>query len=51
MSDEEREELYDSLVEPIVDEFCKQDLQTQCFDYNFYATEATLNELNEDGIR
>lgn len=51
MSDEEREELYDSLVEPIVDEFTKQNLQTQCFDYNFYATEVTLNELNEDGIR
>ena len=45
------EEETDSIVEKVIDEFTSNNLQTQSYDTNYYATEVTLNELDEDGIR
>lgn len=51
MSDEEREALYDELQEQVQDEFLNNNLQTQAYQINYYATEATMNHLDTDGIR
>ncbi len=47
LSEEERDEI----VESVIDEFTNNNLQTQAYSTNYYATEAELNHLDEDGIR
>lgn len=50
MTEDEIEATKDEIIEEIIGEFCGN-FQTQNYENNFYATEVTLNELNENGIR
>ena len=51
LTGEEREKEIDGIVEKVAEEFFGNDLQTQSYDTNLYATYVTLNKLDEDGIR
>ena len=51
MTDEERKQAIDDCIEMVIDEFTDNNLQTQAYDTNYYATTAMINELDEDGIR
>jgi len=51
MTDEERKQAIDDCIEMVIDEFTDNNLQTQAYDTNYYATTAMINVLDEDGIR
>ena len=41
----------EGIVEEVIDDFTRSNLQTQAYNINYYATTAILNHLDEDGIR
>ena len=51
LTDQERKEIYSDIQGQVIDKFCSNNLQTQCYDTNYYATQVTLDHLDEDGIR
>ena len=51
MTEDDLEALYDDIQERVQDEFLNNNLQTQAYQINYYATEATMNHLDTDGIR